>query len=104
MISEFDELIRATHLAYFPENRPGKELDYLRHDLSVFSENDEILLTNVTGHFMVGLPPSRGAEMDTWGDHVFNLSSGIGQLSASLLGQGIDTLTTHGSRPAGVVK
>lgn len=59
VVKNFRRLIAASHTAFYPEDRPGLEYDYLRDDLSVVTDGDEVLLTNVTGLFMVGMPPPR---------------------------------------------
>ena len=70
VVADFQVLAAATTAAYYPEDRLGREFDFLRADLSVISDGPEVLLTNVAGHFMVGLPPNLGADIDAWG-HTF---------------------------------
>lgn len=99
VIKDFRRLIEVTHSAYFPDDRVGREYDYLRNDLAVVTEGSEVLLTNVTGHFMVGMPPDRGIDMDTWGPHLKALAMGIGELTGALAPSSPEELHLHGSRP-----
>lgn len=88
----------ATTAAFYPEDRLGREFDFLRADLSVISDGPEVLLTNVTGHFMVGLPPHRGADIDSWGPHGHTLAMGIGQMANTLTEMGVEELSAHGNQ------
>lgn len=93
----FRRLIGASHTAFYSENRPGPEYDYLRDDLPVVTDGYEVLLTNVTGLFMVGMPPGRGIDLDTWGPHVLFLTTGIGQVAAALVGESVEQTRHHGN-------
>jgi hypothetical protein len=97
VVADFRELIEATHVAFYPEDRPGREFDFLRDDLSVISDGSELLLTNVTGHFMAGLPPHRGIDMTSWGPHLRTLATGIGQLASVLVNESLDGFAVHGN-------
>lgn len=66
VVADFRESAKATHVAFYPDDRLGREFDVLRDDLSVITDGPQVLLTNVTGHFMVGLPPHRGLEIESW--------------------------------------
>ncbi|MFE4837387.1 hypothetical protein ACFRAU_22240 [Arthrobacter sp. NPDC056691] len=97
VVTDFRELIEATHAAFYPDDRPGRGFDFLRDDLSVISDGPELLLTNVTGHFMAGLPPHRGIDMDSWGPHMKTLASGIGQLASILVSESVGDFSMHGN-------
>lgn len=97
VVADFRVLATATTAAYYPEDRQGRELDYLRADLSVISDGPEVLLTNVSGHFMVGLPPHRGADIHSWGPHVQTLTTGVGQMANTLLQTSVEELSAHGN-------
>lgn len=97
VVKNFRRLIAASHTAFYPEDRPGLEYDYLRDDLSVVTDGDEVLLTNVTGLFMVGMPPERGIDLDTWGPHVRSLATGIGEVTVALVGESVEQIRHHGS-------
>ena len=97
VVRNFRRLIRAAHTAFYPENRPGPEYDYLRDDLSVVTDGNEVLLTNVTGLFMVGMPPERGLDMDSWGPHIRALTTGIGQAATALIGESAEHMRQHGN-------
>lgn len=97
VVKNFRRLVAANHTAFYPENRPGPEYDYLRDDLSVVTDGDEVLLTNITGLFMVGIPPERGLDMDAWGPHVLTLTSGIGQVAAAIVGESVEQMHHHGN-------
>lgn len=95
---EIESLAEATHASFFPANRRGRAfLDFLRKDLSVVSAGREILLTNVTGHSMVGLPSDRAARLEVIGTHVRTLTTGLGQLSAKFTGADVSELALHGN-------
>lgn len=96
VVADFQVLAAATTTAYYPEDRLGLEFDFLRADLSVISDGPEVLLTNVTAHFMVGLPPHLGADIDSLGPHVHTLTTGIGQLASTLTQMGVEELSAHG--------
>jgi hypothetical protein len=98
VIADFRSLAEATHTAFYPSDRRGRAFDFLRNDLAVFTDGDELVLTNVTGHFMVGLSPDRGLEMESWGPHVLALTTGIGQLAATLAAGTLEQFQEHGSR------
>ena len=98
VVADFRALTDATHTAFYPSGRRGREFDFLRDDFSVLSEGAELLLTNVTGHFMVGLPPDRGLDMDSWGPHLHTLALGIGQVVAVFVSDSVYDLRAHGSR------
>jgi hypothetical protein len=98
VVNDFRELAEATHTAFYPADRIGRAFDFLRKDLSVVTDGRELLLTNVTGHFMVGLPPDRGAVMDTWEPHTHALQIGIGQVTKTLLGESSSEVRAHGNR------
>jgi hypothetical protein len=98
-VDSFEKLAAATHESFFPADRRGGTLfDFLRDDLSVIADESELVLTNVTGHFMVGLPPERAARLESIGDHVKTLTTGLGQFAAGLTRQGIEEIREHGSR------
>lgn len=97
VVADFRDLAEATHAAYYPDDRPGRAFDFRRDDLSVISDGSELLLTNVTGHFMVGLPPHRGVDMKSWGPHLLTLGTGIGQVVATLVREGVEELSAHGN-------
>ncbi|UYQ77241.1 hypothetical protein OF385_14645 [Glutamicibacter sp. JL.03c] len=99
VISDFRVLAAATTLAYYPEDRRGPEFDFLRDDLSVVTDGSEVLLTNVTGHFMVGLPPNRAADLTKIGPHVRKLAMGIGQMASALTSMNVEELMKHGKQP-----
>ncbi|MFF2300802.1 hypothetical protein [Arthrobacter sp. NPDC058127] len=97
VVADFQKLIDATHLAFYPDDRSGREFDVLRDDLSVISDGSELLLTNVTGHFMAGLPPHRGMDMNSWGPHLQTLATGIGQLASALVSASAENFSQHGN-------
>lgn len=97
VVTDFRELVEATHAAFYPDDRPGRGFDFLRDDLSVISDGSELLLTNVTGHFMAGLPPHRGIDMNSWGPHMKTLASGIGQLASILASESVGEFSMHGN-------
>jgi len=98
VVNDFGMLAAATHLSFFPLNRRGgRILDFLRDDLSVVADGDEVLLTDVTGHFMVGLPPERAAKLDAIGDHVRRLTTGLGQLASMFTSASVDEIRQHGN-------
>lgn len=100
VIKDFRQLIEATHAAYFAADRIGPEYDFLRDDFAVLTDGDDLLLTNVTGHFMVGLPANRGSDMEEWGPHLRALNFGIGQLTRYLAPSIREELHLHGAAPA----
>lgn len=103
VVADFRVLAAATSAAYYPDDRRGRAFDFLRADLSVVSDGNEVLLTNVTGHFMVGLPPHRGAHLDSWGPHARTLAMGIGQMANTLTQMGTNELSEHGNHTEDVV-
>jgi hypothetical protein len=103
VVKDFDTLIDSTHEAFYPADRRGRLFDSLRHDLSVFTAGNDVVLTNLTGHFMVGLPPERAAKIATWGPHLAQLSTGVGEATARLTSETVDSLRAHGSRSADAI-
>lgn len=101
VVADFEALLDATHIAFFPEDRLGRAFDFLRDDLSVVRDGDRLLLTNVTGHFMMGLPPDRALNTDKWGPHMRELTMGIGNATASFTDEEVDALREHGSSVLG---
>jgi len=101
VVADFEALLDATHIAFFPEDRLGRAFDFLRDDLSVARDGDRLLLTNVTGHFMMGLPPDRALNTDQWGPHVRELTMGIGNATSFFTDEGVDALREHGSSVLG---
>lgn len=98
VVADFGRLAAATHESFYPPNRLGGALfDGLRDDLSVVRVGSDVVLTNVTGHFMVGLSPERAARLEAIGDHVLKLSRGIGELTHGLTQARVDDLRPHGS-------
>lgn len=98
VVKDLSLLASATHLSFSPPNRRGGPIfDFLRDDLSVIADGDEVLLTNVTGHFMVGLPPERAAQLAVIGLHVRTLTTGLGQLTSMFTGAGVDEIRKHGN-------
>ncbi|KAB1661697.1 hypothetical protein F8O07_07310 [Pseudoclavibacter sp. CFCC 13796] len=98
VVADFHALGIATHAAFYPDDRRGRLFDFLRDDFAVLADGPELVLTNVTGHFMVGLPPDRVVQVDSWGPHVHDLAMGIGQLTTALVGEGRYELRTHGNK------
>ncbi len=101
VVADFEALLVATHVAFFPEDRRGRAFDFLRDDFSVVTDGDRLLLTNVTGHFMMGLPPDRALNTDQWGPHARELTIGIGNATASFTDEGVEAIREHGSSVLG---
>jgi hypothetical protein len=98
VVKDFSSLAAATHLSFFPpDRRGGRIFDFLRDDLAVIADGDEVLMTNVTGHFMVGLPPERAAQRDVISHHVRRLTTGLGQLASVFTGARVDEIRQHGN-------
>lgn len=98
VVNDFGLLAAATHLSFFPPDRRGGPIfDFPRDDLSVVADGGEVLLTNVTGHFMVGLPPERAAQLDVIGVHVRRLTTGLGQLASMFTSARVDEIRQHGN-------
>lgn len=98
VVKNFSLLAAATHNSFFPpDRRSGPTFDFLRDDLSVVADGDEELLTNVTGHFMAGLPPERAAQLYVIGVHVRKLTMGLGQLAAMFTSSRVDEIRQHGN-------
>jgi len=104
VVEDFRELTEATHRAFYPHDRRGRFFDFLRNDLSVVGDGREVVLTNVSGHFMVGLPPDRGIDMQSWGPHLDTLGAGIGQITRAFLGNSAAEVSEHGSRSSTSLK
>lgn len=98
VVADFRALGLATHSAFYPDDRRGRIFDFLRDDFAVLADGSELILTNVTGHFMVGLPPDRAIDMDSWGPHLHDLAAGIGQLTTALVGESLEELRLHGNK------
>lgn len=97
ILDDFRLLAEATTRAYYPEERRGRAFDFLRADLSVVCDKSELVLTNVTGHFMIGLSPHLGADLNLWEPHIRTLTMGIGQMAGALTGMNVQEISVHGS-------
>lgn len=96
VVEDFRTLAHAMHGAFYPEDRLLRILDSSRDDLAVVTDGRELILTNVTGHFMAGFPADLAVDMKNWGPQIQKLSSGIGQLTGSLLEISAAEVLQHG--------
>lgn len=97
VVQAFRDLLDANHLAYFPTDRRGRAFDFLRDDLSMTTSEGEVVLSNISGLFMLGMSPERAADMESWGPHAVTLASGIGRAAALFTGLDIKLLSRHGN-------
>jgi hypothetical protein len=98
-LDRFSELLASNRRAFFPDDRL-RMFDGLRDDLSVIVVNGEVVLTNVSGLFMMGTPASVAAELSGPGPYAMRLSQGIGAAAAAFTGLGYDDLIVHGNHDA----
>lgn len=97
VVDRFQLLLNASHLAYFPPDRLGREYDYLRHDLSVMVFGGEVVLTNVSGFFMMGLPADSARDPESPGAHGNRLAFGIGQATSAFTTETLEDVMEHGN-------
>ena len=97
VIGRFEQLLASNHAAYFPPNRRRRAFDFLRHDLSIMIANDEVILTNVSGYFMMGTPPTTIADLEAIGAQGHRLTMGIGEATAAFTGETLDAIRQHGN-------
>ena len=97
VIGRFEELLASNHAAYFPPNRRGRAFDFLRHDLSIMIADGEVVLTNVSGYFMMGMPPTTVSDLEAVGPLGHRLTMGIGEATAAFTGETLDAIREHGN-------
>jgi len=98
VIGRFEELLASNRAAYFPPGRRGRAFDFLRHDLSIMIADEEVVLTNVSGYFMMGTPPATAANLEAIGPHGHRLAMGIGEAAAAFTSETLDAIRQHGNR------
>jgi hypothetical protein len=97
VIDSFGALIAANQEVFFPTRR-ARISDGLRNDPSVVTDGSELLLTSISGQFMLGFPPARVVTLDAWGPHLRALLSGVGQAAASTFsGRPLSGYAAHGN-------
>lgn len=97
VIQRFEDLLDANRLCFFPEVR-DRDLDRHRTDLSVMTDGSEVVLTNVSGLFMMGVPVEVASNYSAVGPLGHELALGLGHAAASLTGQSEGELNRHGNR------
>lgn len=97
VVRQFQLLLEANYDAYFPKGR-DHGLDPLRNDLSVIVLDGELLLTNVSGFFMTGVPVEHASDLTAMGPHARRLAVGIGQATRALTGASVGQVFEHGNK------
>lgn len=99
VVTHFEGLLQANHGAFFPANRRGKPLDFLRHDLSVVTLYGIPYTSLVSAHYLAGLSSNQVGDLATVGPAIERLSVGIGNLACTLLQDSAITPHMRGPTP-----
>lgn len=97
VVEGFRSLISANVNVFYPSRR-ARMLDFLRDDVSFITDGTELLLTSISGQFMLGFPPERVVNRAAWGPHVSALIAGVGQAAAAAFdGRDLASFAVHGN-------
>lgn len=91
IVTHFDQLLQANHGAFFPADRRGRFLDFLRDDLSVVTLDGNPYTSLISAHYLTGLRPDQVGDFATVGSAIRQLSTGVDNVAGALLHRsGID--------------
>ncbi|MCD4849660.1 hypothetical protein LN996_02420 [Arthrobacter sp. AK01] len=82
----FEDLIESNHGTFFPRDRRAPWLDLLRDDLAVATQGRVPLLTNIGGHYLMGMTADHVASWESAGEQAFLLARGIGNMASRFVG------------------
>lgn len=85
VVLHFDKLLKANHGAFVPTNRRGRIFDFLRDDLAVVTLDGLPYTSLISAHYLAGLGPNQVADFATVGPAILRLSTGIGNITGSIL-------------------
>ncbi|MEF2254348.1 hypothetical protein [Microbacterium schleiferi] len=96
VLTSFRSLITSNEQVFFPSRRV-RALDLLRNDVSFITDGTELVLTSLSGQFMLGFPPEKILTLAEWGPHARALMAGVGQAAAwTFEGRDLDGFAAHG--------
>lgn len=97
MLTTFQLLVESNRQVFFPSRR-ARALDFLRDDVSFITDGSDLVLTSVSGQFMLGFPPEKVLNIADWGPHARALMAGVGQAAAwAFEGRDLNGFAAHGN-------